>query len=257
MKHEPGLGSYGDELGRPASGSQRRVRSAGGDPGLLAWGPSAWPGAAAALRGQLGRAWRGRRRRRLQEQQRGDGSSEDPSPPGGHLGRATRPHLAYGEPGELRAQPVRVHPSGKGFPSSEQLNAHGGVRGGGGRRCTAGAEAAEVAAGAAGLGPFEAGTRWPGPRGPGRAGQAVPAACRVTELARTRPRWVAAREDALADAALPLHHLRKKFTQRGTMTRHMRSHLGLKPGVRRRKHALHTPVMPPTEHMRIHSREAP
>ncbi|XP_019065907.1 hypermethylated in cancer 1 protein [Fukomys damarensis] len=182
------------------------------------------------------------------------GSSEDPSPPGGHLEGYPCPHLAYGEPESFGDNLYVCIPCGKGFPSSEQLNAHVEAHVEEEEALYGRAEAAEVAAGP----PFgSGGDKVAG--APGGLGELLrPYRCASCDKSYKDPATLRQHEKThWLTRPYPCTICGKKFTQRGTMTRHMRSHLGLKPfacdacGMRfTRQYRL-------TEHMRIHSGEKP
>nr|XP_045374913.1 hypermethylated in cancer 1 protein [Camelus bactrianus] len=187
------------------------------------------------------------------------GSSEDPSPPGGHLEGYPCPHLAYGEPESFGDNLYVCIPCGKGFPSSEQLNAHVEAHVEEEEALYGRAEAAEVAAGAAGLGPPFGGGGDKVSGAPGGLGELLrPYRCASCDKSYKDPATLRQHEKThWLTRPYPCTICGKKFTQRGTMTRHMRSHLGLKPfacdacGMRfTRQYRL-------TEHMRIHSGEKP
>ncbi|XP_032073058.1 hypermethylated in cancer 1 protein [Thamnophis elegans] len=189
-------------------------------------------------------------------------SSGGPSPAGGSLER----YLGY-EPESFGGDNLYVCiPCGKGFPSSEQLNAH--VEAHNEEDELYRKEAAEAAAAAAagqGSPYLDKAPPLPAPPPP-LPPSGGPAGCDLL-----RPYRCASCDKAYKDPATLRQHEKthwltrpypcsicgKKFTQRGTMTRHMRSHLGLKPfacdacGMRfTRQYRL-------TEHMRIHSGEKP
>ncbi|XP_037736579.1 hypermethylated in cancer 1 protein isoform X1 [Chelonia mydas] len=168
------------------------------------------------------------------------GSSEGPSP-GGTLGPYCN-HLAY-EPESLGDNLYVCIPCGKGFPSSEQLNAHVEAHT---------EEELYHKAASEQAGPFL-----------DKAGQSLgdilrPYRCSSCDKAYKDPATLRQHEKThWLTRPYPCTICGKKFTQRGTMTRHMRSHLGLKPfacdacGMRfTRQYRL-------TEHMRIHSGEKP
>ncbi|XP_074870143.1 hypermethylated in cancer 1 protein-like isoform X1 [Carettochelys insculpta] len=168
------------------------------------------------------------------------GSSEGPSPRG-TLGTYCN-HLAY-EPESLGDNLYVCIPCGKGFPSSEQLNAHVEAHT---------EEELYHKAGAEPAGPFlDKG-------GPGLGDLLRPYRCASCDKAYKDPATLRQHEKThWLTRPYPCTICGKKFTQRGTMTRHMRSHLGLKPfacdacGMRfTRQYRL-------TEHMRIHSGEKP
>ncbi|XP_061460576.1 hypermethylated in cancer 1 protein [Rhineura floridana] len=191
-------------------------------------------------------------------------SSGGPSPAAGSLER----YLGY-EPESFGGDNLYVCiPCGKGFPSSEQLNAH--VEAHNEEEELYRKEAAEAAA-ATGQGSPFLDKQLPPPslqqqQQPSQPPSGGPAGCDLL-----RPYRCSSCDKAYKDPATLRQHEKthwltrpypcsicgKKFTQRGTMTRHMRSHLGLKPfacdacGMRfTRQYRL-------TEHMRIHSGEKP
>ncbi|NWI65521.1 HIC1 protein, partial [Todus mexicanus] len=134
-------------------------------------------------------------------------------------------------------------PCGKGFPSSEQLNAHVEAHNEEELYHKAAAEQAV---------PFlDKG-------GPGLGDILRPYRCSSCDKSYKDPATLRQHEKThWLTRPYPCTICGKKFTQRGTMTRHMRSHLGLKPfacdacGMRfTRQYRL-------TEHMRIHSGEKP
>uniref|UniRef100_A0A667HGR1 Hypermethylated in cancer 1 protein n=1 Tax=Lynx canadensis TaxID=61383 RepID=A0A667HGR1_LYNCA len=242
MKHEPGLGSYGDELGRERGSPSERCEERGGTRPLPLDGPGA---------GGDGDDYK--------SSSEETGSSEDPSPPGGHLEGYPCPHLAYGEPESFGDNLYVCIPCGKGFPSSEQLNAHVEAHVEEEEALYGRAEAAEVAAGAAGLGPPFGGSGDKVAGAPGGLGELLrPYRCASCDKSYKDPATLRQHEKThWLTRPYPCTICGKKFTQRGTMTRHMRSHLGLKPfacdacGMRfTRQYRL-------TEHMRIHSGEKP
>ncbi|KAL2096111.1 hypothetical protein ACEWY4_008259 [Coilia grayii] len=193
------------------------------------------------------------------------GSSEGrPSPPGA-LGRY---HMPF-EPESFGDNLYVCIPCDKGFPSSEQLNAH----------VESHTEEDLYNNSELGNGNGKGSTPTSTTNGPpglnnslsyleSKSGQALPA---VGMGEMIRPYRCSTCEKSYKDPATLRQHEKthwltrpypcsicgKKFTQRGTMTRHMRSHLGLKPfacdacGMRfTRQYRL-------TEHMRIHSGEKP
>ncbi|XP_009463466.1 PREDICTED: hypermethylated in cancer 1 protein, partial [Nipponia nippon] len=168
------------------------------------------------------------------------GSSEGPSP-GDALDRYCS-HLGY-EPESLGDNLYVCIPCGKGFPSSEQLNAHVEAHNEEELYHKAAAEQAV---------PFlDKG-------GPGLGDILRPYRCSSCDKSYKDPATLRQHEKThWLTRPYPCTICGKKFTQRGTMTRHMRSHLGLKPfacdacGMRfTRQYRL-------TEHMRIHSGEKP
>ncbi|NP_001384433.1 hypermethylated in cancer 1 protein isoform 1 [Gallus gallus] len=168
------------------------------------------------------------------------GSSEGPSP-GDALDRYCN-HLGY-EPESLGDNLYVCIPCGKGFPSSEQLNAHVEAHNEEELYHKAAAEQAVpfLDKGGAGLGDI-----------------LRPYRCSSCDKSYKDPATLRQHEKThWLTRPYPCTICGKKFTQRGTMTRHMRSHLGLKPfacdacGMRfTRQYRL-------TEHMRIHSGEKP
>uniref|UniRef100_A0A8C6VDN6 HIC ZBTB transcriptional repressor 1 n=1 Tax=Naja naja TaxID=35670 RepID=A0A8C6VDN6_NAJNA len=190
-------------------------------------------------------------------------SSGGPSPAGGSLDR----YLGY-EPESFGGDNLYVCiPCGKGFPSSEQLNAH--VEAHNEEDELYRKEAAEAAAAAAAAGqgspyldkapPMPAPPPPPPPSGgPPGCDLLRPYRCASCDKAYKDPATLRQHEKThWLTRPYPCSICGKKFTQRGTMTRHMRSHLGLKPfacdacGMRfTRQYRL-------TEHMRIHSGEKP
>ncbi|XP_069040220.1 hypermethylated in cancer 1 protein isoform X2 [Lepisosteus oculatus] len=190
------------------------------------------------------------------------GSSEGRSP-GGALERF---HMAY-EPESFGDNLYVCIPCDKGFPSSEQLNAHveahteeelfSGSAGELGLSNSGGHAAGGGPGGANnGLGGHPYLDSKPGP---GLVGEIIrPYRCSSCEKSYKDPATLRQHEKThWLTRPYPCSICGKKFTQRGTMTRHMRSHLGLKPfacdacGMRfTRQYRL-------TEHMRIHSGEKP
>ncbi|XP_067102945.1 hypermethylated in cancer 1 protein [Osmerus mordax] len=193
------------------------------------------------------------------------GSSEGrPSPPG-PLGRF---HLPY-EPESFGDNLYVCIPCDKGFPSSEQLNAHvethteeelynsGGEMGG----TNGNAKAASNANGNGSInsnGSLSSYLESKSSQSVGLGEIIRPYRCSSCEKSYKDPATLRQHEKThWLTRPYPCSICGKKFTQRGTMTRHMRSHLGLKPfacdscGMRfTRQYRL-------TEHMRIHSGEKP
>ncbi|KAK1158271.1 hypermethylated in cancer 1 protein-like [Acipenser oxyrinchus oxyrinchus] len=177
------------------------------------------------------------------------GSSDGPSPPG----NADRFHLAY-EPESFGDNLYVCIPCGKGFPSSEQLNAH--VEAHTEEELYSKDSGGEL--GGVGANNSLAGGYLDKPS-PGLPGEMIrPYRCASCEKSYKDPATLRQHEKThWLTRPYPCSICGKKFTQRGTMTRHMRSHLGLKPfacdscGMRfTRQYRL-------TEHMRIHSGEKP
>ncbi|CAH6785921.1 Hic1 [Phodopus roborovskii] len=259
MKHEPGLGSYGDDLVRDRGSPGERLEERGGDPAASPGGPPLGLVPPPRYPGSLDGPGTGADGDDYKSSSEETGSSEDPSPPSGHLEGYPCPHLAYGEPESFGDNLYVCIPCGKGFPSSEQLNAHVEAHVEEEEALYGRAEAAEVAAGAAGLGaPFGGGgDKIAG--APGGLGELLrPYRCASCDKSYKDPATLRQHEKThWLTRPYPCTICGKKFTQRGTMTRHMRSHLGLKPfacdacGMRfTRQYRL-------TEHMRIHSGEKP
>ncbi|KAG8450786.1 hypothetical protein GDO86_003160 [Hymenochirus boettgeri] len=169
------------------------------------------------------------------------GSSGDPSP-SANLERYHCNHLGY-EPESFGDNLYVCIPCGKGFPSSEQLNAH------------VEAHNEEELYHKESLEP-------PVPfldkSSQGLGDIIRPYRCSSCDKSYKDPATLRQHEKThWLTRPYPCSICGKKFTQRGTMTRHMRSHLGLKPfacdacGMRfTRQYRL-------TEHMRIHSGEKP
>ncbi|KAG7484871.1 hypothetical protein MATL_G00054400 [Megalops atlanticus] len=198
------------------------------------------------------------------------GSSEGrPSP----LGALERFHMPY-EPESFGDNLYVCIPCDKGFPSSEQLNAHvethteeelyghsGGELGGSNGHNNGGNTTNGSMGGAGGGGAGGGLNSLSAPAGLTAAGvsEAIrPYRCSSCEKSYKDPATLRQHEKShWLTRPYPCSICGKKFTQRGTMTRHMRSHLGLKPfacdacGMRfTRQYRL-------TEHMRIHSGEKP
>ncbi|CDQ76448.1 unnamed protein product [Oncorhynchus mykiss] len=167
------------------------------------------------------------------------GSSEGRPSPTGAMGRF---HLPY-EPESFGDNLYVCIPCDKGFPSSEQLNAHVETH------------TEEELLGS--LSYLEGKSSQS--LTPGVLGEIIrPYRCNSCEKSYKDPATLRQHEKThWLTRPYPCSICGKKFTQRGTMTRHMRSHLGLKPfacdhcGMRfTRQYRL-------TEHMRIHSGEKP
>lgn len=201
------------------------------------------------------------------------GSSEGrPSPPGS-MGRF---HMPY-EPESFGDNLYVCIPCDKGFPSSEQLNAHvethteeelygnsggeiGNGNNNGGKNTggnTNGYGGLNSSGGLNSLSHLETKSREE--LNSGGIGEMIrPYRCSSCDKSYKDPATLRQHEKThWLTRPYPCSICGKKFTQRGTMTRHMRSHLGLKPfacdscGMRfTRQYRL-------TEHMRIHSGEKP
>ncbi|KAJ1186350.1 hypothetical protein NDU88_003132 [Pleurodeles waltl] len=169
------------------------------------------------------------------------GSSEDPSP-SSNMERYHCNHLGY-EPETFEDNLYVCIPCGKGFPSSELLNAHVEAHN---EEDLYHKDSSDPAT------PFL-----------DKSGQNLgdiirPYRCASCDKSYKDPATLRQHEKThWLTRPYPCNICGKKFTQRGTMTRHMRSHLGLKPfacdacGMRfTRQYRL-------TEHMRIHSGEKP
>uniref|UniRef100_A0A8C8I9B3 Hypermethylated in cancer 2 protein n=1 Tax=Oncorhynchus tshawytscha TaxID=74940 RepID=A0A8C8I9B3_ONCTS len=119
-------------------------------------------------------------------------------------------------------------PCGKGFPSSEQLNAH---------------EEEEYDSASKGM--------KPDPEEPGHLCTVCSKSCKDATSLRQHEKshWL--------NRPFPCNICGKLFTQRGTMTRHMRSHLGLKPFACEECGMRFTRQYRLAEHMRVHSGEKP
>ncbi|CAL1570686.1 unnamed protein product [Knipowitschia caucasica] len=200
------------------------------------------------------------------------GSSEGRPSPTGPIGRF---HMSY-EPESFGDNLYVCIPCDKGFPSSEQLNAHvethteeelygnsGGEMGNGNNGCTKNNSsningyASLNSSSLNSLSHLE--TKSSQGLGAGSIGDMIrPYRCSSCEKSYKDPATLRQHEKThWLTRPYPCSICGKKFTQRGTMTRHMRSHLGLKPfacdscGMRfTRQYRL-------TEHMRIHSGEKP
>ncbi|XP_026853553.2 hypermethylated in cancer 1 protein isoform X1 [Electrophorus electricus] len=196
------------------------------------------------------------------------GSSEGrPSPPGPR----GRYHMPY-EPESFGDNLYVCIPCDKGFPSSEQLNAHvethaeeelnhgAEVDSGNGTGKPAGASNGPAGLTNAGSlhSPFMESKVGQNLHAMGIGEMIRPYRCSSCDKTYKDPATLRQHEKThWLTRPYPCSICGKKFTQRGTMTRHMRSHLGLKPfacdacGMRfTRQYRL-------TEHMRIHSGEKP
>lgn len=200
------------------------------------------------------------------------GSSEGRPSPTGPMGRF---HMPY-EPESFGDNLYVCIPCDKGFPSSEQLNAHveshteeelygnsGGEMGNGNNSSTK-----NMNSNTNGYGSLNSsGTLNSLSHLENKSSQGLnsgiaemirPYRCSTCDKSYKDPATLRQHEKThWLTRPYPCSICGKKFTQRGTMTRHMRSHLGLKPfacdscGMRfTRQYRL-------TEHMRIHSGEKP
>lgn len=201
------------------------------------------------------------------------GSSEGRPSPTGPMGRF---HIPY-EPESFGDNLYVCIPCDKGFPSSEQLNAHvethteeelygnsGGEMGNSNMSNTK-----NISSNTNGYGSLNSSNSLNslshletksshGLSSGGIAEMIRPYRCSSCEKSYKDPATLRQHEKThWLTRPYPCSICGKKFTQRGTMTRHMRSHLGLKPfacdscGMRfTRQYRL-------TEHMRIHSGEKP
>uniref|UniRef100_A0A3P9BV77 Hypermethylated in cancer 1 protein n=1 Tax=Maylandia zebra TaxID=106582 RepID=A0A3P9BV77_9CICH len=144
-------------------------------------------------------------------------------------------------------------PCGKGFPSSEQLNAHVETHTedelyikeeGGTFVKEEDEEEAEDLSATVGPSTFGSETR--------------PFKCTVCSKSYKDPATLRQHEKShWLTRPFPCNICGKMFTQRGTMTRHMRSHLGLKPFACEECGMRFTRQYRLTEHMRVHSGEKP
>ncbi|XP_028662485.1 hypermethylated in cancer 1 protein isoform X1 [Erpetoichthys calabaricus] len=174
-------------------------------------------------------------------------SSDGPSP----SGNIDRFHLSY-DPESFGDNLYVCIPCGKGFPSSEQLNAHVEAH-------TEEELYSKDSGGEMGCTNNSGGNSYLDKSSPSLVGEIIrPYRCSSCEKSYKDPATLRQHEKThWLTRPYPCSICGKKFTQRGTMTRHMRSHLGLKPfacdacGMRfTRQYRL-------TEHMRIHSGEKP
>nr|XP_023664432.1 hypermethylated in cancer 2 protein-like [Paramormyrops kingsleyae] len=131
-------------------------------------------------------------------------------------------------------------PCGKGFPSSERLNAH--VETHTEEELCIKEEAEDLSARVA----------------PPPGTEPRPFECSVCSKSYKDPASLRQHEKGhWLPRPFPCHICGKMFTQRGTMTRHMRSHLGLKPFACEECGMRFTRQYRLTEHMRVHSGEKP
>ncbi|KAL7848862.1 hypothetical protein SRHO_G00204850 [Serrasalmus rhombeus] len=197
------------------------------------------------------------------------GSSEGrPSPPGAR----GRYHMPY-EPESFGDNLYVCIPCDKGFPSSEQLNAHVETHteeelNPGGEMDSSNSNSTGKPSNANGPASLNSTGSLHSPFLDSKSGQNLhpmgigemirPYRCSSCDKSYKDPATLRQHEKThWLTRPYPCSICGKKFTQRGTMTRHMRSHLGLKPfacdacGMRfTRQYRL-------TEHMRIHSGEKP
>uniref|UniRef100_A0A3P8SHB2 Hypermethylated in cancer 1 protein n=1 Tax=Amphiprion percula TaxID=161767 RepID=A0A3P8SHB2_AMPPE len=172
------------------------------------------------------------------------GSSEGRPSPSGPMGRF---HMPY-EPESFGDNLYVCIPCDKGFPSSEQLNAHVETH----------TEEDLNSSNVLNSLPHLETKSGQGLNSGGIGEMIRPYRCSSCEKSYKDPATLRQHEKThWLTRPYPCSICGKKFTQRGTMTRHMRSHLGLKPfacdscGMRfTRQYRL-------TEHMRIHSGEKP
>ncbi|XP_061682798.1 hypermethylated in cancer 1 protein [Syngnathoides biaculeatus] len=198
-------------------------------------------------------------------------SSEGRPSPSGPMGRF---HVPY-EPESFGDNLYVCIPCDKGFPSSEQLNAHVETHteeelyGNSGGEIGNGNNGKNISSSTNGYGGLSGSgtlnslshleTKSSQALASGAIGEMIrPYRCSSCDKSYKDPATLRQHEKThWLTRPYPCSICGKKFTQRGTMTRHMRSHLGLKPfacdscGMRfTRQYRL-------TEHMRIHSGEKP
>ncbi|XP_032620576.1 hypermethylated in cancer 2 protein [Chelonoidis abingdonii] len=138
-------------------------------------------------------------------------------------------------------------PCGKGFPSSEQLNAHVETH----------TEEDLYIKEEGTYGGKEEAEDLSNPNQP-YAAESRPFKCSVCEKSYKDPATLRQHEKThWLTRPFPCNICGKMFTQRGTMTRHMRSHLGLKPFACEECGMRFTRQYRLTEHMRVHSGEKP
>ncbi|XP_067866923.1 hypermethylated in cancer 1 protein isoform X2 [Heterodontus francisci] len=172
-----------------------------------------------------------------------DTSSDEPCPPG-TIDRYHCSHISY-EPEHFGDNLYVCIPCGKGFPSSEQLNAH--------VECHTEEDLfhKEVAV-------AEQSTPFLDKSNQSLGDMIRPYRCSTCEKSYKDPATLRQHEKThWLTRPYPCSICGKKFTQRGTMTRHMRSHLGLKPFACEACGMRFTRQYRLTEHMRIHSGEKP
>ncbi|XP_060612745.2 hypermethylated in cancer 1 protein isoform X1 [Anolis sagrei] len=181
----------------------------------------------------------------MEEEEEDDEEEESAGSSGGGPSPSLERFLGYGDSAEgFGGDNLYVCiPCGKGFPSSEELNAHVEAH-------NEEEEALEKSV--------------PAPAPPMSAPPSAPAdllrpyRCNSCEKAYKDPATLRQHEKThWLTRPYPCSICGKKFTQRGTMTRHMRSHLGLKPFACEACGMRFTRQYRLTEHMRIHSGEKP
>ncbi|XP_043571296.1 hypermethylated in cancer 2 protein isoform X2 [Chiloscyllium plagiosum] len=165
---------------------------------------------------------------------------EDAVAGGGGGGHGYRPGQDGFEPAGYGDNLYVCIPCGKGFPSSEQLNAH--VESHTEEELYLKEE-------------VDGGLAAPNPPYPS---DSRPYKCSVCEKSYRDPSTLRQHEKThWLSRPFPCNICGKMFTQRGTMTRHMRSHLGLKPFACEECGMRFTRQYRLTEHMRVHSGEKP
>ncbi|CAO2587399.1 Hypermethylated in cancer 2 protein [Lemmus lemmus] len=192
-----------------------------------------------------------------EEEENGKDGSEDSGQSGSEGGSGhTGAHYVYRQEGyETASYGDNLYvciPCAKGFPSSEQLNAHVETH------TEEELFIKEEGAYETGSGGAEEEAEDLSTPSAAYAAEPRPFKCSVCEKTYKDPATLRQHEKThWLTRPFPCNICGKMFTQRGTMTRHMRSHLGLKPfacdecGMRfTRQYRL-------TEHMRVHSGEKP
>lgn len=143
-------------------------------------------------------------------------------------------------------------PCAKGFPSSEQLNAHVETH------TEEELYIKEEGAYETGSGGAEEEAEDLSTPSAAYAAEPRPFKCSVCEKTYKDPATLRQHEKThWLTRPFPCNICGKMFTQRGTMTRHMRSHLGLKPFACEECGMRFTRQYRLTEHMRVHSGEKP
>uniref|UniRef100_UPI00398E6A2E hypermethylated in cancer 1 protein n=1 Tax=Pristiophorus japonicus TaxID=55135 RepID=UPI00398E6A2E len=176
------------------------------------------------------------------EKSSSDDTSSDEPCPSGPMDRYHCSHLSY-EPENFGDNLYVCIPCGKGFPSSEQLNAHVETH------TEEDLFHKEVA---------EQTTPFLDKSNQGLGEMIRPYRCSSCDKSYKDPATLRQHEKThWLTRPYPCSICGKKFTQRGTMTRHMRSHLGLKPFACEACGMRFTRQYRLTEHMRIHSGEKP